>query len=80
MFVSSWAVFLEKEFFGEGANTYKIELNEVYKVKGLTHTKLDLISESNLKSIIDRLDHLAARTHAHPHRRAGPQTRSWTAS
>ena len=51
MFVSSRAVFLKKEFLKEGANACKIKLNEVQKVKGPTHTELDLIEKSNLKSV-----------------------------
>ena len=47
MFVSNRAVFLEKEFLGEGANDCKIELNEVHEVRGPTHTELNLIGESN---------------------------------
>ena len=42
---------MEKEFLSEGANAYKIELNEVYKVEGLKHTELNLIGESNLEPI-----------------------------
>ena len=51
VFVSSRTVFLEKEFLGEEANACKIELDEVHEVKGPTHTELDSIGESNLKSI-----------------------------
>ena len=51
VFVSSRAVFLKKEFLKEGANACKIKLNEVQKVKGPTHTELDLIEKSNLKSV-----------------------------
>ena len=40
MFVSSWAVFLEKEFLGERANTCKIELDKVHELERLTHTEL----------------------------------------
>ena len=41
VFVSSRTVFLKKEFLSEGANTYKIELDEVHKVEGPTHIELD---------------------------------------
>ena len=51
VFVSSRAVFLEKEFFGKGANACKIELDEVHEVEGLTHKELNLIGESNLESV-----------------------------
>ena len=47
MFVSSWAVFLKKEFFGEEANVCKIELDEVNEVEGPTHIELDLNGELN---------------------------------
>ena len=47
MFINSRAVFLKKEFHGEEANAYKIKFDEVHKVEGLTHIKLDLIGESN---------------------------------
>ena len=50
------AVFLKKEFLGEGTNTSKIELDEVWSVKELTQSsksiKSDLI-RSNLKSIVE---------------------------
>ena len=51
VFVSSWAVFLEKEFLGEGANACKIELDEVHEVEGLTHTELELLGETNSEPI-----------------------------
>ena len=51
VFVSSRTVFLEKEFLGEGANTCKIELDEVYEVERPTHIELNLIGESNLEPI-----------------------------
>ena len=41
VFVSSRIIFLQKEFLGEGANAYKIKLDEVHEVGGLTHTELD---------------------------------------
>ena len=47
VFVSSWAIFLKKEFFGERANAYKIKLDEVHEVEGPTHTELSLVGESN---------------------------------
>ena len=51
MFVSLKVIFLEKKFLGEGANAYKIELDEVQEVEGLTHTELDLIEKSNLTPV-----------------------------
>ena len=51
MFVSSRAIFLKKKFFGEGANTCKIELDEIHEVEGPTHIELDSIGESNLKPV-----------------------------
>ena len=54
---------MEKKFLGEGANACKIELDEVQKVEGLTHTELNLIEESNLEPIeaslrrFDRVPH-----------------------
>ena len=47
VFVSSWTVFLEKKFLGEGANACKIELDEVHVVEGLRHIELDSIGGSN---------------------------------
>ena len=43
--------FWKKKFLSEGANTCKIELDEIHEVKGLTHIELDLIGESNLKPV-----------------------------
>ena len=34
VFVSSRTIFLKKKFLGKGANAYKIELDEVYKIEG----------------------------------------------
>ena len=51
IFVSSWIIFLEREFFGERANACKIELDEVHEVKGLTRIKINLINESNSELI-----------------------------
>ena len=42
---------MKKEFLREGANAYKIELDEVHKVKGLTHIELDLIEKLNPESV-----------------------------
>ena len=36
MFVSLKTTFLEKEFFGEGTVAYKVKLDEVQQVEGLT--------------------------------------------
>ena len=47
VFVSNRTVFLKKKFLRERANTCKIKLDEVQEVEGPTHTKLDLIGESN---------------------------------
>ena len=41
---------MEKEFLGEGANTCRIELNEVHE-EGPTHTELGSIGESNSEPI-----------------------------
>ena len=57
MFVSSRAVFLKKKFLKEGIDATNIELDEVWQIKELTqssgHTKLDLIRESNLESVVE---------------------------
>ena len=51
MFVSNRTVFLKKEFLGEGANAYKIEIDKVHEVEGPTHIELDLIGESNSRPV-----------------------------
>ena len=51
VFVSIRAIFLEKQFLGEGVNTCKIELDEVHEVGGPTHTELDLIGESSSEPV-----------------------------
>ena len=51
MFISNRTVFLKNEFLREGANGYKIELDEVQEVKELTHIELNLIEESNPKPV-----------------------------
>ena len=51
MFVSCWAVFLEKEFLDEGANPCKIELDEVHEVEEPTYTELGSIDESNSEPV-----------------------------
>ena len=50
------AVFVEKEFLGEGTNASKIELDEIRSVEELTQSskpiELDLI-RSNLKPVVE---------------------------
>ena len=42
---------MEKEFLGEEANLYKIELDEVHEVERPTHIELGLIGESNSEPV-----------------------------